>query len=118
MSAAMNTPYRDSPLRSPVPEFDQSFARARNAAPTSGIGVGVFVCMLLSIVSAPWVTRFMRNELLALITEIECIAVILLFPSVWAAINHRRLRAQWLAEALADQRAIEAIERGEVPLNE
>ncbi len=114
----MNTPYRDSTLRSPLPEFDQSFARARDAAPPSGGAIAVFVTLVLVTATGPWTTRFVRASTLALIAELVCIFAVLLFPTLWAAINHRRLRAKWLAEALADQRAIEAIERGEVPLNE
>lgn len=116
MSATMATPYRETAhFDPPVPAHDRSFFRAFRSAP---LDQTVFVAMVCGSIAHALSPRFDGPPSFEVVVAPFVFAAYIagaLFCWVWAALNVRRLREQWLEEAIADERAIAAIERGEVP---
>lgn len=80
--------------------------------------LAIVACAIGTCVAGYWLEEHMAGDILVAVVEIECAVVLFLFNAIWAALHRGPLREKWLAEALADERAIAAIERGETPLNE
>jgi uncharacterized membrane protein len=114
----MMTPYREPTLIPPIPEHDNSFWRAMGEAPGGGAVLAIMSSAIATCVAGYWLEEHIGGDVLVAVVELECAVVLFLFNAIWAAVHRRRLREQWLAEALADERAIAAIERGDTPLNE
>lgn len=91
--------------------FERSHARAVGECPVSHIGI------LIVVTCAVWaiVPKQLNSDETLVAIELLLFTLSIAYPQLWAIVHRKALEKKWLEEAIADEEAIETIERGGVP---
>lgn len=91
--------------------YNQSHARAVGECPVSHVGILIVAASIVWLLLPPIAVI----DESALAFQATTILLVAAYSNLWAIVHRRALEKKWLEEAMADEEAIETIERGGVP---